>query len=184
MSSFVLRPNAHIVLLDRDGVLNALVDRDGGRFSPQFLRDFRLYPTSSWLIRELLDEDFVLGVVTNQPDIGRGRMSTSDLEQMHSLLRAFGIHEIRVCLHSGLEGCTCRKPQPGMLLSIIEGMARPVVWMIGDRDTDIAAGKAINARTIRLLMEDEDLSSTIVADYVCSNHLQLVEVLRRSRSLF
>ncbi len=63
---------------------------------------------------------------------------------MHAALQAqLPIDEIRVCYHDSRDGCTCRKPQPGMLLAAAQehGLELSASYLIGDRWRDIEAGQ-------------------------------------------
>ena len=109
------------VFLDRDGVLNRPAVRDGLPFPPANLAEFQLYPGVAEGCQQLKNAGFLLIVVTNQPDVGRGTQSRESVEAMHAKLRSYlpVLDGIEVCFHAGNthgEPCGCRKPKPGMLL--------------------------------------------------------------------
>ena len=109
-----LRP---AVFLDRDGVIVVPEFRDRRSFAPRRLQDFRLYPEAAASLQKLKRAGFLLAVVTNQPDVGNGLMSRSEVEAMHEIMRReLPLDAIKVCFHGQAEGCDCRKPKPGMLL--------------------------------------------------------------------
>lgn len=168
------------MFLDRDGVLNALVQRDGGWFSPQELSQFRLYPSTAWFLRELNDFGARVVVVTNQPDISRGRMLWKDLVAMNALLLQAGVHDISVCPHSDNDQCLCRKPLPGLLKAHLHDALYRRVWMVGDRDVDIAAGTAVGARTIRIEMQSVSFPARIGADLTCKSHIEVIKAICES----
>jgi len=89
-----------IVFLDRDCVINKLVDRDGEQVSPRTFDDFQILPGVQSGIEELINNGFEIVVVTNQPDIHRGLMKLEDLEKMHKLINSLGVKIIRFCHHS------------------------------------------------------------------------------------
>jgi len=96
---------------------------------------------------------FVLIVATNQPDVGRGTIAQSSVEEIHAyLLSCLPIDRVEVCYHPGrgVSNCLCRKPKPGMLLKTASefGIDLSSSWMIGDRWTDIGCGNAAGCRTI------------------------------------
>ena len=147
------------VFLDRDGVLNKLVSRDGGFYSPRRAADFELFPWTVESLRILHENGWLLVVVTNQPDIARGHMSIDELQSMHDVLRAATpVDSIRVCPHDGTASCTCRKPQPGLFLRAIDelGIDESTSWTIGDRASDIAAGLAVGTRVIHVASGQEE----------------------------
>ena len=90
-------------------------------------------------------------VVTNQPDIARGELSPGDLSEMTRRLReSLDVDEVAVCPHDDADRCSCRKPQPGMLLALAErwdvDLGRSFV--VGDSWKDVEAGRRAGCRTI------------------------------------
>ena len=146
-----------IVFLDRDGVINKLVERDGRMVSPRTFDDFELLPEVPLAIRRLRDLKFEIIVVTNQPDISRGLMKINELERMHNLLRSLGIQEVKYCPHSDADNCLCRKPKPGMITSYLSSLESSdyLAWMVGDEDRDMQAGRNAGIPTVRLLRNCE-----------------------------
>jgi len=139
------------VFLDRDGVLNALVAREGRAVSPRRLDDFRLFPEAAAEVRKLRRRGLRVFVVTNQPDVARGHLAAVDLGEMHRrLLAAFELDDIAVCPHDDADRCSCRKPEPGMLLALAERWRVDVQrsFVVGDTWKDIEAGRRAGCRTI------------------------------------
>src|SRR6266446_4941344 len=98
-----LRP---AVFLDRDGVIVVPEFRDRRSFAPRRLQDFRLYPEAAASLQKLKR-------ATNQPDVGNGLMSRSEVEAMHEIKRReLPLDAIKVCFHGQVEGCDCRKQKP------------------------------------------------------------------------
>jgi len=98
-----LRP---AVFLDRDGVIVVPEFRDRRSFAPRRLQDFRLYPEAAASLQKLKRAGFLLAVVTNQPDVGNGLMSRSEVEAMHEIMRReLPLDAIKVCFHGQAEGC-------------------------------------------------------------------------------
>lgn len=140
----------NLIFLDRDGVINELVERDGGRYSPLSYETFRLIKGVKTAIIQLTEHNFRVVVVTNQPEIQSGRLVTSELENMHADLLAIGIEEVLFCPHQATDGCSCRKPSTGLMTDFLRRTASTPerLWMIGDRNSDLMAGKQIGANTI------------------------------------
>ena len=139
------------LFLDRDGVLNALVRRDGRWLSPLHLADFAVLPGVARAVRALRRAGLVALVVTNQPELARGRLHASELERMHEELgRAIELDGIYVCPHRDADRCQCRKPLPGLLLAAARqwGVSLRASFLVGDSPKDIAAGRAAGCRTI------------------------------------
>ena len=137
------------VFLDRDGVLNRPVVRDGLPCPHATLAEFELYPDVAEGCLELKAAGFLLIVVSNQPDVGRGAQTRETVEAIHDKLRAAvpALDDIEVCYHAGErhnDPCDCRKPKPGMLLRAAtdHGIDLRRSFLIGDRwrDVDCAHG--------------------------------------------
>lgn len=138
------------VFLDRDGVINRAVVRDGKPYPPATLAEFELLPGVERAALALRKAGFLIIVVTNQPDVGTGIQRLEVVEAMHDTLRAAGLcDDVKTCYHTDADGCECRKPKPGMLLEAARewqiDLARS--FMVGDRWRDVAAGKAAGCYT-------------------------------------
>lgn len=159
------------VFLDRDGVLNRAVVRDGKPYPPHRLQEFEILPGVPDALCALRTAGFLLIVVTNQPDIRRGIQRQDVLEAMHRLLlRQLPLDDIKVCYDTDHQGSTCYKPKPGMLLEAATeyGIDLGRSYMIGDRWRDVGAGKAAGCCTIFINRHyDEDLLDT--PDLVCGD---------------
>lgn len=139
------------VFLDRDGVLNRAVVRDGKPFAPSGLQELELLPDVASSLLDLKSHGFSLYVITNQPDVARGTQTRETVEAVHRALRsALPIDDIFVCYHVDSDECACRKPKPGLLY---EAQRRYNIdlsrsFVIGDRWRDIDAGHAAGCKTI------------------------------------
>lgn len=150
------------VFLDRDGVLNRSVDRDGVASPPSSLEEFELLPGVRDAVDQLRGAGYVLVVVTNQPDIARGTQSASVVDAMNAVVqRELGVDAVLVCPHDDVDDCECRKPKPGMLLDAMErfDIDRERSFMVGDRWRDVAAGRAAGCRTVQVGSLDEGARS-------------------------
>lgn len=138
------------VFLDRDGVINRSIVRDGKPYPPMTLGEFELLPGVADAVRRLKDAGFLIVVATNQPDIATGKQRPEVVEAMHAHLRTLiPVDEIRMCPHTGGQGCDCRKPLPGMLTAAARdhGIDLAASYMVGDRWRDVDAGKAAGCFT-------------------------------------
>jgi len=143
------------VFLDRDGVLNQPVVREGIPFPPATPDEFEIYPDVVEGCARLKEAGFVLIVVTNQPDIGRGTQSRETVEAMHAKLRAAvpTLDAIEVCYHAGSnhgDPCDCRKPKPGMLFRAAANHSLDLKrsFVIGDRWRDVDCARAAGCRAV------------------------------------
>jgi len=135
----------HAVFLDRDGVINQSVVRDGKPYPPESVQDLRILSGVPESLSALHDAGFLTIVVTNQPDVATGKQNLDVVQAMHVRLRAeLSLDDIRVCYHRDADGCECRKPKPGLLLQAARelGIDLAKSYMVGDRWKDVAAGQA------------------------------------------
>src|SRR3954449_367521 len=101
------------VFLDRDGVINRAVVRDGKPHPPDSIEELEVLDGVPDALLKLRDAGFRLIVVTNQPDVARGTQTKEVVEWMHARLKAeLAVDEVIACYHDG-DACDCRKPKPG-----------------------------------------------------------------------
>ena len=147
----VVAPLRPAVFLDRDGVLNRAVVRDGKSSPPSGLEELELLPDVASSLRDLKAKGFVLYVITNQPDVARGTQTRDSVEAIHeALTSSLPIDDIFVCYHDDVDNCACRKPKPGLLFEAQRkynvDLSRSFV--VGDRWRDIDAGHSAGCKTI------------------------------------
>lgn len=138
------------VVLDRDGTIN--VEREYLSHTEQI----ELLPGAVRGLRHLMKLGLGLVVITNQSGIGRGYFDRARLDLIHerlcALLAAEGIRldGIYVCPHQPSDGCTCRKPQLGLLEKAArEHQFTPSeAFVIGDKVIDIELGHRVGATTL------------------------------------
>ena len=139
------------VFLDRDGVINRAFVRDGKPFPPPTPQELEILPGVPEALRELKANGFQLLLVTNQPDVGRGKLSVQTLDAMHEDLRTqLPLDDILVCCHTDQDKCDCRKPMPGMIIEAARkhNIDLAASFMVGDRWRDIDAGYNAGCKTI------------------------------------
>lgn len=134
-----------LVILDRDGVINE--DSDAYVKSAE---EWRPLPGSIEALSRLWHGGYRICVVSNQSGVGRGLFGLAELNAMHKKLRdllaAQGaqLEMIAFCPHPPSDGCSCRKPQAGLLLTVGErlGLSLRGVPFIGDSIGDVMAARA------------------------------------------
>jgi D-glycero-D-manno-heptose 1,7-bisphosphate phosphatase len=139
------------VFLDRDGVINEPVVRDGLPHPPESASTLQLTPGCAPALAELHALGFMLIVVTNQPDIARGTRTRADIDAINARLSStLPIDGFYVCDHDDADRCACRKPLPGLIVGAARehGVDLAGSYLIGDRWRDIAAGRAAGVTTI------------------------------------
>ncbi len=100
------------VFLDRDGVLNRAIVRDGRPYPPRNVSELEILPGVEPALGKLQAAGFLLIVVTNQPDVARGVTTREEVEKINAALGSvLPIDEFRTCYHDTEAGCECRKPK-------------------------------------------------------------------------
>ncbi len=138
------------LFMDRDGTVMVDVGY------PRRPDDVELLPDAPPMLARLHDLGFKLVVVSNQSGVGRGLVTADEAEAVHErfveALRAGGVEldAAYYCPHAPDEGCSCRKPSPELLQRAARELALdlPESFMVGDRDSDLEAGRRAGCRTI------------------------------------
>ena len=139
------------VFLDRDGVLNRALVREGSPYPPASVAEVEILPGVAEALQRLKEADFVLIVVSNQPDVARGTASMEVVEAINAyLLKYLPVDRFIMCYHDSEDICNCRKPRSGMLLAGAEefGIDLKSSYMVGDRWRDVEAGISAGCKTI------------------------------------
>ncbi len=162
-------------VLDRDGTIN--VERN-------HLTDpaeLELIPGSAAAIRRLRDElGFGIVVVTNQAHVGRGLLPVDGLvaihDRLHQMLASEGarVDAILYCPHAPEDGCSCRKPRPGLVLEAADrfGFDPAETFVVGDHVADVAMGRTLGATTLLVLTghgREEAATAAASADHVVAD---------------
>jgi len=167
----LLTPMRRAVFLDRGGVLNRAVVRDGKPHPPATLDEFEILPGVPEALRSLDEAGFLLVVATNQPDVARGLRGREVVEAMHRRLREeLPLDDIKPCDEVDGPDSACYKPRPGMLLDAAgdSGIELSRSYMVGDQWRDVGAGKAAGCFTILI---DRGYAESLIdpPDAVCAD---------------
>jgi D-glycero-D-manno-heptose 1,7-bisphosphate phosphatase len=138
-----------LIILDRDGTINE--DRDDYVKTPE---EWIPIPGALEAIARLNHAGWHTVVATNQSGLGRGLYDMSTLNAMHlkmnQMLAKLGgrIDAVFFCPHAPSDGCSCRKPLPGLFEQIGEryGVHLEQVHVVGDRQIDLQAGTAVGCQ--------------------------------------
>ncbi len=163
------------IFLDRDGVLNDAVVKNGKPYPPSSLSEVTIpddVPNALQLLRE---KGFLLIGATNQPDVARGTTSQKTVEDINNfLIKKLSLHDIRVCYHDDKDHCECRKPRPGLLLNAARDYHVDLKnsFMIGDRYKDVEAGLHAGCRTIWLRRDYLEKNPSSPPHFIASTFLE------------
>jgi D-glycero-D-manno-heptose 1,7-bisphosphate phosphatase len=139
--------NKKAIFFDRDGVVNKLVARDGGLYSPRVLKDFVFYDDIKPCIDYLIEKNFLIFIISNQPDISRGKMTIKELEKIDLVINEkLRIDEIYYSFESEFTINGTKKPSPKMLFQAKEKWKIDFSksFFIGDSIADIDCEKNDN----------------------------------------
>jgi D-glycero-D-manno-heptose 1,7-bisphosphate phosphatase len=139
------------VFLDRDGVLSEAIVRNGKPYAPHAIDDLVIVPGASEATAALRNVGFRLIVVTNQPDIARGKIARVTVDDMNEYVRCtLNLDAVEVCEHDDSDNCDCRKPKAGMLLRAAkrDNILLSESFLVGDRWRDVEAGRRAGCRTV------------------------------------
>lgn len=164
------------VFVDRDGVLNRVVLAKGKPLPPRDVSDLCILPGTQVACQTLAAAGFLLVMVTNQPDIARGKTNRQTVDEINiELARSLGLHAVKVCPHDDEDQCDCRKPKPGMLqrAAMEWGVDLSASVMVGDRWRDIEAGRRAGCSTVWIRSKyDEPTGAS--ADFVAASLAEAV----------
>lgn len=130
--------------MDRDGVLNKVNIIEGKPFPPDSLKSLEIYDDVFLSLEKLRKYNYKLIVVTNQPDIARGKTDFLTVSKINAhLYHTLKLDGIYMCTHDSIDLCSCRKPRPGMILQAASDFELSLTssFLIGDRWSDIEAAK-------------------------------------------
>lgn len=171
------------ILLDRDGVIN----HESADFikSPE---EWRPIDGSLEAIALLNEHGYKVAVITNQSGVARGLFDDAMLEKIHAKMRQMAaekggkIDAIYFCPHGPDDGCTCRKPKPGLLESFAaeKNVDLTGITFIGDSIRDIQSAQAVGASPIlvktgkgqKTLTDNPDLNIPVFENlYAAAKHI-------------
>jgi len=189
------------VFLDRDGVL---IEDVHLLTQPA---QVRLADRALWAIRSLKQAGYQVIVITNQTVVARGLASEDDVEVVHEWIQHllvegggdnvdafyFCPHHPNATLPAYRVVCECRKPRPGLLLQAARehGVDLNCSYMVGDRITDIIAGKKAGCWTILIesgrhldppIESPDPIDPSYQPDFVCADLRQAVRRILERRS--
>lgn len=134
------------IFLDRDGVLNKCINIKRKCFAPTTFNEFKLYPYVISSIKKLKEKNFLIIVVTNQPDINKKKIKLEEIEKMNKKLLKIGVDDIYICPHEQKSKCSCRKPKVGLIKKVKKkyNINFKNSFLIGDRKSDMELAEKIS----------------------------------------
>jgi len=168
------------IFLDRDGIINKVIIRDGKPCSPRKIEEFQLLPNIEECLKIFKEMGFLNIIFTSQPDISRGLLKIEDLKKMHKfIMETLPVDEIKLCPHDDKDNCNCRKPKPGLIIEAAKKWSIDLEnsFVIGDTWKDIEAGKAAWCKTILIRRKyNKDFQKDY--DFEVNNLKETVEIIK------
>lgn len=167
------------VFLDREGTL-IVEPYDKVLDSPDKMY---LFDDTIPALTQLASLDYTVFLVINENGLSQKRIVQEQYELINShlleLLKPSGIkiEKIYYCPHAPAEGCSCRKPRPGMIKQAMEEYPLEITesWVIGDKLQHAGLGKAVGAQTI--LIDRDGRYGEGTADHIVSRLKEAVEII-------
>jgi len=152
------------VFLDRDGVLTR--ERSNYVKTPD---ELEVLPGIGPPLRDLRKIGFRLVIVTNQSVVGRGLATDEQMDRIHEKLQSelkrmgCSVDAIYYCPHLPSAGCSCRKPEPGLIVRAARDLGIDLAssWMIGDKEIDLEAAKRAGCRGVQVVTNLGDLRQAV-----------------------
>jgi len=135
---------------DRDGVLIKGIIKNKKLFAVKKFNQFRFLPGAKKFLKKY-KKDFKIIVITNQPDISRGKINLKTIKKMNDkMLNTNLIDDIFICPHLKKHNCNCRKPKIGLIKKAKKkyNINLKKSYLVGDRKSDIDAGANSGMKTI------------------------------------
>lgn len=173
-----VNPKVKAVFLDRDGVLNKSVIVDGKPYPPKSVNELVIPDGVKEGLKQLKELDYILIVITNQPDVARGITSIKIVDDINNYLRQqLIIDDVFCCFHDNADNCICRKPKPGMIFAAAKkwNIDLEYSFMVGDRWRDIETGKNAGIKTILIDLEYKE--KYVTPDYISHNFNEATQII-------
>lgn len=166
------------VFLDRDGIINKAIVTNGHPYPPLRIKDVYLTEGIKKLIEMWHNENYLVIVITNQPDISSHIITENKVNKINSYLKSLiWFDDIFLCPHSDKDNCNCRKPKTGLLEEAKKKyhIDFSKSYMVGDRKKDIEAGKNVGCKTI-FVDYQYDEEKPYKPDYIVKSILEIENI--------
>ncbi len=147
--------------------------------------DFYLFPETAGVLKTLRGHGFKVIIITNQSGVGRGYFDEVKLKKIHAKMEAeldregARVDGIYYCPHHPDNGCSCRKPKPGLILQAAADLDIDLKssFMVGDQPRDIATGKAAGCRTILIRHPEAGNDTASIPDAYVNNLAGITDII-------
>ncbi|MSR71070.1 MAG: HAD-IIIA family hydrolase [Candidatus Taylorbacteria bacterium] len=161
------------VFFDRDGIFLKVILRENGKYTPAYsIAEFKeksgFIEGSLKIIEAAKVLGFIVILITNQPDVRYGKITQADFDWIQSQVDILPLDDVCMCLHGKDDGCECRKPKPGMLLTVAQkwNIDLSASFFVGDMSIDMEAAKAAGCKSI---LVKTHYNTEVRGDYVLAS---------------
>ena len=119
------------------------------------IRNFKFYSNAIKAINTFKEKGYLVFILTNQSNIGRGMFSIEEFyEQSNKLFEGLEIDGVECCPHIEEQQCECKKPKTGMIVSFTDRFSIDLSesYVIGDMGkSDMVLAHNIGSKSILVL---------------------------------
>ena len=165
------------IFWDRDGTINKMVMREELPGSPRDFNEFKLVDGIAELMLVSKSRGYLNIIVTNQPDIARGKLKPLELHLMHRyILDTLPVDDLLVCPHDNEDNCSCRKPEPGMILDAVSlyNIDIDKSFVIGDSWRDMDMANRVRCRSVLI---SAWYNESVMGSYIVSSIDEISDII-------
>ena len=169
-----------VVFLDRDGVINKLSNLKNKSQSPKSLNELKLNKYIIKVVKYLRLKNFLVIMVTNQPDVSRKILTIASVEKINLyIMDKIKLDDFFVC-YSQNNNCFRRKPNPGMLIDAKKkwNISFKKSYLVGDRDKDIKAGNKVGVKTIFFLNKMNQEKNKVKSNFGIKSLKEIYKIIK------
>ncbi len=167
------------VFLDRDGTINHLILNNKSQ-SPKTIKNLKLKNNIITISKYLKRRNYLLIMITNQPDVSRGLNTKKNVNQINNFIKKkINLDDIFVCFSKNDKNFR-RKPNPGMLIEAKKkwNISFKKSYLIGDREKDIKTGKKVNIKTIFFFDKNNKDHNQIQSNFKITSLKQIRSIIK------
>ena len=167
------------LFFDRDGtIIKSNISKNRKPQAIKELKECKIFPSAKKILNQL-KKDYLIFLITNQPDVGRGKNTKKNVNQINKFLKKkLPIKKIYTC-YCDNDKCKFRKPNSGMLKDAKKKykINFQKSFVIGDRWKDIETGKKVDCKTIIIDRKyNEKLKSK--PNYTIKKLSQVIQIIK------
>ena len=172
--------NNKAIFLDRDGVINIPIVINNKPYAPTKFKDFKLFDNLRKTLSYLKLMNYLLIIITNQPEISRNNISQKTMQKMNNFIhKKLPINEIIICPCSESSDCDCYKPKPEMLYNAKAKYKLNLneCFFVGDTWRDVECAKNAGCKSI-LMIKEYNINLHSKADYLINSFDEILQIVK------